>query len=142
MANTTRRRDFLLAACPLVPLLAACETDKVKSNGAAEIFDIGTEPALASVGGSAKKTFGANNNGRPVLITRISENMFSVLTTVCTHMGCEVGLPAAGQPIICPCHGSNYNSANGRVVKGLAPAPLKKFASIYDSKINTLKIMF
>ena len=48
------------------------------------------------------------------------------MTTICTHLGCSVGLPN-GSLILCPCHGSQYNLAGGNVV-GPATLPLVHFA--------------
>jgi nitrite reductase/ring-hydroxylating ferredoxin subunit len=47
------------------------------------------------------------------------------MTTICTHMGCAVGVPVGSQ-ITCPCHGSQYNLNGGNVV-GPATSPLVHF---------------
>ncbi len=95
------------------------------------------------VGGSIKQTFGINNNGRPVIITRYNETEFYVLTSVCTHQGCEVNLPAEPKgDLVCPCHNSVFSSSNGGVKRGPAGAPLRKFSTTFDTKNNVLKIMF
>jgi Rieske Fe-S protein len=47
------------------------------------------------------------------------------MTTVCTHMGCTVGLPI-GSLITCPCHGSQYDLAGGNQL-GPAVLPLVHF---------------
>jgi Rieske Fe-S protein len=44
------------------------------------------------------------------------------MTTICTHMGCTVGLPVGGQ-ITCPCHGSKYDLSGGNLL-GPAVSPL------------------
>jgi len=46
---------------------------------------------------------------------------FYTVSSVCTHLGCNVKRTAAG--FECPCHGSHFDE-NGRVVRGPAPAPL------------------
>ena len=48
------------------------------------------------------------------------------MTTVCTHMGCTVGLPI-GTQITCPCHGSQY-SLTGANLLGPAVSPLVHFS--------------
>jgi cytochrome b6-f complex iron-sulfur subunit len=48
------------------------------------------------------------------------------MTTVCTHMGCTVGLPV-GSKITCPCHGSQYDLSGGNLL-GPADRPLVHFA--------------
>ena len=95
------------------------------------------------MGGAVKRTFGTNNNGQPVLIIRKAINEFLVLTTICTHMGCEVGIPqSAGATIDCPCHGSKYSSLDGSVVNGPAPAALHRFPATYDAQTKILTITF
>jgi Rieske Fe-S protein len=47
------------------------------------------------------------------------------MTTVCTHMGCTVGLPV-GSKISCPCHGSQYDLGGGNLL-GPAVSPLVHF---------------
>jgi len=46
---------------------------------------------------------------------------FYTVSSVCTHLGCNVKRTATG--FECPCHGSRFDE-NGRVVRGPAPAPL------------------
>ncbi len=48
------------------------------------------------------------------------------MTTVCTHMGCTVGLPI-GTQITCPCHGSQYSLAGANLL-GPAVSPLVHFS--------------
>jgi len=49
---------------------------------------------------------------------------FYTVSSVCTHLGCNVRRAATG--FECPCHGSRFDE-NGRVVHGPAPAPLAWF---------------
>ena len=46
---------------------------------------------------------------------------FYTVSSVCTHLGCNVKRAATG--FECPCHGSRFDE-NGRVVHGPAPAGL------------------
>ena len=50
---------------------------------------------------------------------------FYAISSVCTHLGCNV--KRAGPGFECPCHGSQYD-ASGSVVRGPAPKPLPWFA--------------
>jgi cytochrome b6-f complex iron-sulfur subunit len=50
---------------------------------------------------------------------------FFTVSSVCTHLGCNVKRAASG--FECPCHGSRFDE-NGRVVQGPAPAPLAWYA--------------
>ncbi|HSB18777.1 MAG TPA: Rieske 2Fe-2S domain-containing protein [Anaeromyxobacteraceae bacterium] len=62
--------------------------------------------------------------GRPVVIVRDTEGVYAV-SRVCTHLGCIVQPSATG--FDCPCHGSRF-TADGTVLKGPAPKPLKWLA--------------
>ncbi len=120
-------------------LLSGCETDTLKSTGNTEEFNVYS----LSIGDAIKYTFGVNNNGRPVIIIRHSVTEFTVLTSVCTHRGCEVNLPKEPKSdIVCPCHGSVYSSSTGMVKKGPAQAPLQKFNAVFDPEKNILRITF
>jgi nitrite reductase/ring-hydroxylating ferredoxin subunit len=50
---------------------------------------------------------------------------FFAVSSVCTHLGCNVKRAPAG--FECPCHGSRFDE-NGRVIQGPAPAALAWYA--------------
>ncbi|HXK09525.1 MAG TPA: Rieske 2Fe-2S domain-containing protein [Vicinamibacteria bacterium] len=50
---------------------------------------------------------------------------FYTVSSVCTHLGCNVKRAASG--FECPCHGSRFDE-NGRVVQGPAPSALAWYA--------------
>ncbi len=62
--------------------------------------------------------------GRPVVLVRDAEGVYAV-SRVCTHLGCIVQPSPSG--FDCPCHGSRF-AADGTVIKGPAPKPLKWLA--------------
>lgn len=47
----------------------------------------------------------------------------------CTHLGCRIS-KADGDQIVCPCHGSRFNSF-GEAVKGPAKDALKEYEVVY-----------
>ncbi|HEY5268940.1 MAG TPA: ubiquinol-cytochrome c reductase iron-sulfur subunit [Anaerolineales bacterium] len=51
-----------------------------------------------------------------------NDSGFTVLSLICTHLGCTVEVQVNG--FACPCHGSRFNS-KGYPVKGPATSPLK-----------------
>lgn len=59
-----------------------------------------------------------------VVITR-TNGALHAFSAICTHQGCHVNRVAQGK-IFCPCHGSVYDAATGKVVAGPAPRPLPK----------------
>lgn len=143
------RREFLTRALTLVGgcmcsgLVVGCESDVLKSTNVSVQLNVADEPALTQVGGSIKKVFDGQNNGRPVLIIRRAENAFLVLSSVCTHEACEVDLPGQLLPdILCQCHGSLFSRETGEVLRGPATARLPRFESAYNRSSQTLTISF
>lgn len=119
------------------------EPESTAKEPAGVTFDVSSNPGLASVGGAAYETFGDHNDGRPVILIRATETSFTVLSSVCTHQGCQVMLPdSPGGVLACPCHDTHFSSADGSRLSGPAEEPLKVFKSTYDQAGNTLTIMF
>jgi Rieske Fe-S protein len=58
-----------------------------------------------------------------VVVTQPSAGTFKAFSSTCTHQGCQVNKVVDGR-IKCPCHGSQYNIADGSVAAGPAPKPL------------------
>jgi len=58
----------------------------------------------------------------PQAVLLHTENRFSALSLVCTHLGCAVEQKTDG--FTCPCHGSRFDS-NGTVTNGPAEKPLQ-----------------
>ncbi len=58
-----------------------------------------------------------------IVVTQPTAGQYKAFSAVCTHMGCTVGKVDKGL-IMCPCHGSQYNIADGSVKNGPAPSPL------------------
>lgn len=54
-----------------------------------------------------------------------SADGFFAISSICTHLGCNVKHIGAG--FECPCHGSKFDQ-NGRVISGPAPQPLPWYA--------------
>ena len=143
------RREFLTRAlklmggCVCVGALGACETDVLKSSNIAVRYDVSQTSALSQVGGAVKQVFDGQNGGFPVLIIRMDEDDFLVLSTICTHEACEVNLPGDGDPNIwCACHGSVFDRSTGNVLQGPATAPLQQFESSFEKTTETLTITF
>ncbi len=64
-----------------------------------------------------------------------SQNGFSALSLVCTHLGCTV--EQKGGEFACPCHGSLYN-ADGKVLRGPAQKPLRALRVEVNSNGNLI----
>ncbi len=58
-----------------------------------------------------------------LVVTQPKAGTFKAFSNVCTHQGCAVSSISDGT-IICPCHGSTFDIADGSVVDGPARSPL------------------
>ena len=56
---------------------------------------------------------------RKVVLTQPESGMIKGFSAICTHQGCTVNAVQDAK-IDCPCHGSQYNVADGSVAKGPA----------------------
>jgi Rieske Fe-S protein len=64
-------------------------------------------------------------DGQKVAASRDEAGRVTLLSPVCTHMGCTVAWNKAERTWDCPCHGSRFLS-NGDVLSGPAESPLEK----------------
>ena len=60
----------------------------------------------------------------PAILMR-SEEGFTVMSLVCTHLGCIVEWRPEKQDFHCPCHAGTFDKT-GRVTGGPPPAPLER----------------
>ena len=126
-ASGTTRRAVLLGAGAIgaAGVLAACgssspapSTERRWSNG-------GGAPAspqpikVTDVPAGGGAIFPDQN----VVVTQPVAGQFKAFSATCTHEQCIVSRIQQGR-IICPCHGSEYNIADGSVANGPATRPL------------------
>jgi len=78
------------------------------------------------VGGAA--SFTDPSSGDPALVIQVDHGHFVAYDAICPHAGCTVGWSGAANLIVCPCHGSEFNPANGNVETGPAPRGLGRIA--------------
>ena len=58
-----------------------------------------------------------------VIFVKRNGNRFTVFSSTCSHLGCNVNWYPAINEFICPCHGGVYN-ADGKNIAGPPPRPL------------------
>jgi Rieske Fe-S protein len=63
--------------------------------------------------------------GRRVAAYRSESGRLTLLSPVCTHLGCDVEWNEAESPWDCPCHGSRFKPT-GEVLSGPAESALEK----------------
>jgi len=80
-------------------------------------------PSLDHQGGWLKIL--PDGGATPLYVLAVPEG-YVVLSPICTHQGCTVGVE--GAHLVCPCHGSTY-TREGTVVKGPAELPLTRIPS-------------
>ena len=64
-----------------------------------------------------------------IFVFRDQQKGFSVVSAVCTHLGCTVQFYSSDGHFHCPCHGSVF-APDGTVLHGPAPRPLDWFEVI------------
>lgn len=65
-------------------------------------------------------------------------NELTAFSSRCTHLGCRIN-KSEGDRLICPCHGSEFNS-RGQVVKGPALNALQELSYTVDSSNREILI--
>jgi len=63
---------------------------------------------------------------------------FTVMSNICTHLGCKVRWIAAKDGFFCPCHNGVF-SKDGNVVSGPPPRPLIRFESKVEDGVLFVK---
>ncbi len=66
-----------------------------------------------------------DQNGEKVAVYTDEKGKSTMLSAVCTHLGCIVGWNTKDKTWDCPCHGSRYDKL-GKVVSGPAVKDLPK----------------
>ena len=84
------------------------------------------------VGGSA--TFTDPSTGDPSLVIQQTTGRFVAFDAICPHAGCTVAYQSGADIIACPCHGSEFNPANGDVIQGPATYGLTPIKVILGSE--------
>jgi Rieske Fe-S protein len=95
----------------------------------------GEHPELESVGGSVVVSaagFKDVHCGKDkVLVFQPSPGTFLALSASCTHQCCTVRYDAANDEVVCPCHGSRYDT-DGTVIHGPAAHSLQQLSVCAD----------
>ncbi|MEV8021508.1 Rieske (2Fe-2S) protein [Streptomyces sp. NPDC086554] len=129
-------RRTVLRAAALVPAagfgITACSSsdDEGRSNRSAPT-------APVDLGKSDDITVGASKlyKDENVVVSRISDDEYKAFSTICTHERCPIN-KLEGHKLTCPCHGSQFDATNGKVLHAPAVAPLSELpVKVEDGKI-------
>jgi Rieske Fe-S protein len=78
------------------------------------------------VGGSA--TFTDPKSLDPGIVVQPTAGTFVAFDASCTHEGCPVDYSKTAKCLVCPCHGAQFDSSTGAVIRGPARRPLAKIS--------------
>jgi nitrite reductase/ring-hydroxylating ferredoxin subunit len=84
------------------------------------------------------KMASAELGGKQILVANVDGKYYAI-GNKCTHMGCSLsdGELKKGEVVRCPCHGSNFDVKNGKVVKG----PAKTAEPTFEVKVEKDQIL-
>jgi len=71
------------------------------------------------------------------LVVRTDATSASAYTATCTHQQCTI-TGITGSLFQCPCHGSQYNTSNGAVVRGPATQNLRRFNATVSGDVISI----
>ncbi|HEY4378248.1 MAG TPA: TQO small subunit DoxD [Acidimicrobiales bacterium] len=89
-----------------------------------------TTPAGTAIGRSASVPVGGAASfvdpatGERSIVVQPTAGVFEACSAICTHQGCTVAYDAGQRVLHCPCHGAEFDPADGRVLRGPARQPL------------------
>jgi Rieske Fe-S protein len=68
-----------------------------------------------------------------------SESLLKVYSNKCTHAGCRINQEINGE-LVCPCHGSRYDSSTGKVFQAPPGLPISEIPFGIDAKTGEITI--
>lgn len=141
------RRAIVTGAGALVAgagslLLAACSSSSGEDSGpgaiggSQQVKPAGSPIDVVAledvpVGGAVERQV----SGQRIVVSRPKSDEVRAFSAVCTHQGCLVA--PKGDELDCPCHGSRFAAATGKVLEGPATQPLPEFtAHVADGRVT------
>ncbi|MER6220202.1 Rieske (2Fe-2S) protein [Streptomyces sp900105755] len=118
---TSRRTLLRGAAVTSVAGLgaAACQAP----GGAATADATPTAPVDLGAGSEVAEGGARLYREHNVVVSRSADGVLKAYSTICTHAGCPIDR-LQGTTLVCPCHGSEFDAATGKVVRSPATEPL------------------
>ncbi|MGW5738026.1 MULTISPECIES: Rieske (2Fe-2S) protein [Streptomyces] len=131
-------RRTVLRAAALVPAaglgITACSSGGGDGDGGS---NRSAPTAPVELGKSDAVEVGASKlyTDQNVVVSRVSDDEYKAFSTICTHERCPIN-KLQGHKLICPCHGSQFDATNGKVLHAPAVSPLEELpVKVEDGKI-------
>jgi Rieske Fe-S protein len=149
MSELTRRHFCILTGAGI--LGTACGSGSSPSDGGADLaapMDMASPTDLFEPGCPVNGKLAAGPASRfavgtqtwfqcaRVFVLRDAGGLYA-MTSICTHMQCDVQFDNIGDDFLCPCHLSTYD-LNGNVTMGPATKPLVHFLITLDGSGNVV----
>lgn len=99
--------------------------------GSASSIDPGAEPVLLNATVSRRTGYLVEEQEISVFVTTPDGVDFTVLSNICTHLGCRVRWVADQDAFFCPCHTASFGP-DGEVLEGPPPRPLDTFEFLVE----------
>jgi nitrite reductase/ring-hydroxylating ferredoxin subunit len=78
-------------------------------------------------------------DGAPVAVFKV-DNSFLAVSARCTHVGGPLDRgTVTGGVVTCPLHGSQFELASGRVIRGPATQPIKAYRARFEADTLVLE---
>lgn len=94
--------------------------------GSASSIEPGAPPVLMKATVERRSGYRVEEQEISVFVTTTNGSEFSVLSNVCTHLGCRVRWVDDQDGFFCPCHNAVFGR-DGTVLQGPPPRPLDRF---------------
>lgn len=94
--------------------------------GSTSSVEPGGPPTLMKATVSRRSGYLVEEHEISVFVTTDNGADFTILSNVCTHLGCRVRWVDDQESFFCPCHNAVFNEQGG-VVQGPPPRPLDRF---------------
>ncbi|MGW6062652.1 Rieske (2Fe-2S) protein [Streptomyces sp. NPDC055189] len=119
-------RRTVLRAAAIVPA-AGLGITACSSGGDGGGSNRSAPTAPTDLGASDEVKVGASKlyTDENVVVSRISDDEYKAFSTICTHAKCPIN-KLEGHKLICPCHGSQFDATNGKVLHDPAVNPLSE----------------
>ena len=93
----------------------------------AGVLRLGEADSSALLGSQTSLLVAAKGGNEKILVVHRADRSLFAVSSVCTHLGCDVGYDKELGHLLCPCHGSQYG-LGGDNIKGPAKKPLKRYS--------------